>query len=170
MYLQKPIYNPYFVFYRYIQTENGWECVECGLAMSKREYMRGHYEECMGGGKVLPNVPKDLVIVGSEKGGIKRKKEDGEEGEDEDSKPSKAKKVEDEEILKCYGCKHVYRTLVELRAHLAAYEKCSNSTWVCDECPRTFGAERSLRIHTLQIHQTELVRFMASYNLLNNNR
>ena len=26
---------------RYIQTENGWECVECGLAMSKREYMRG---------------------------------------------------------------------------------------------------------------------------------
>ena len=41
--------------------------------MSKREYMRGHYEECMGGGKVLPNVPKDLVIVGSEKGGIKGK-------------------------------------------------------------------------------------------------
>ena len=34
---------------RYIQTDNGWECVECGLAMSKREYMRGHYEECMGG-------------------------------------------------------------------------------------------------------------------------
>ena len=31
----------------------------------------------MGGGKVLPNVPKDLVIVGSEKGGIKRKPEDG---------------------------------------------------------------------------------------------
>ena len=61
---------------RYIQTENGWECVECGLAMSKREYMRGHYEECMGGGKVLPNVPKDLVIVGSDKG-VKRKKEDG---------------------------------------------------------------------------------------------
>ena len=45
---------------RYIQTENGWECVECGLAMSKREYMRGHYEECMGGGKVLPNVPKGM--------------------------------------------------------------------------------------------------------------
>ena len=140
---------------RYIQTENGWECVECGLAMSKREYMRGHYEECMGGGKVLPNVPKDLVIVGSDKGGIKRKKEEGED--DVEGTPSKVKKVDDEDILKCYGCKHVYRTLVELRAHLAAYEKCSNSTWVCDECPRTFGAERSLRIHTLQIHQTELI-------------
>ena len=62
---------------RYIQTENGWECVECGLAMSKREYMRGHYEECMGGGRVLPNVPKDLVIVGSEKGGMKRPLEGG---------------------------------------------------------------------------------------------
>ena len=60
--------------------------------------------------------------------------------------PNKIKKIEDEDILKCYGCKHVYRTLVELRAHLAAYEKCSNSTWVCDECPRTFGAERSLVI------------------------
>jgi len=135
---------------RYIQTENGWECVECGLAMSKREYMRGHYEECMGGGKVLPNVPKDLVIVGSEKGGIKRKGEG--EGEDGVKRP----KVEDDDILKCFGCKHVYRTLVEIRAHLAAYEKCSNSTWVCDECPKTFGAERSLRIHTLQVHQTEL--------------
>merc|ERR1719507_1351709 len=81
---------------RYIQTENGWECVECGLAMSKREYMRGHYEECMGGGKVLPNVPKDLVIVGSEKGGIKRKPEDGDE-EMEGSGP-KRNKVEDEEM------------------------------------------------------------------------
>ena len=45
--------------------------------MSKREYMRGHYEECMGGGRVLPNVPKDLVIVGSEKGGMKRPLEGG---------------------------------------------------------------------------------------------
>ena len=44
-----------------------------------------------------------------------------------------------------------------MRAHLAAYEKCANSTWVCDECPKTFGAERSLRIHTLQVHQTELI-------------
>ena len=39
--------------------------------------MRGHYEECMGGGRVLPNVPKDLVIVGSEKGGMKRPLEGG---------------------------------------------------------------------------------------------
>ena len=105
----------------------------------------------MGGGKVLPNVPKDLVIVGSEKGGIKRKGE----GEAEDG--AKRPKMEDDDILKCFGCKHVYRTLVEIRAHLAAYEKCSNSTWVCDECPKTFGAERSLRIHTLQVHQTELI-------------
>ena len=37
----------------------------------------GHYEECMGGGRVLPNVPKDLVIVGSEKGGMKRPLEGG---------------------------------------------------------------------------------------------
>ena len=44
-----------------------------------------------------------------------------------------------------------------MRAHLAAYDRCSASTWVCDECPKTFGAERSLRIHTLQIHQTELI-------------
>ena len=51
---------------RYIQTENGWECVECGLAMSKREYMRGHYEECMGGGKVLPNVPKGKFFFKSQ--------------------------------------------------------------------------------------------------------
>jgi len=137
---------------RYVQTENGWECVECGLAMSKREYMRGHYEECMGGGKVLPNVPKDLVIVGSEKGGIKRKTE--EEGATPDAKKVKH---EDEDVLKCFGCKHVYRSLVEMRAHLAAYDRCSASTWVCDECPKTFGAERSLRIHTLQIHQTELI-------------
>ena len=28
---------------------------------------------------------------------------------------------------------------------------------VCDDCPKTFGAERSLRIHTLQVHQTELI-------------
>ena len=49
------------------------------------------------------------------------------------------------------------RSLVEMRAHLAAYDRCSASTWVCDECPKTFGAERSLRIHTLQIHQTELI-------------
>ncbi len=143
---------------RYIQTENGWECVECGLAMSKREYMRGHYEECMGGGRVLPNVPKDLVIVGSEKGGIKkRKNKDGEEIDDDEEEDSKKIKMDDDDVLKCFGCKHVYRTLVELRAHLAAYEKCSSSTWVCDECPRTFGAERSLRIHTLQTHQTELI-------------
>merc|ERR1712037_698880 len=138
---------------RYIQTENGWECVECGLAMSKREYMRGHYEECMGGGRVLPNVPKDLVIVGSEKGGMKRPLEGEEVIEGGIKKP----KVEDEDILKCFGCKHVYRTLTEIRAHLAAYEKCSTSTWVCDDCPKTFGAERSLRIHTLQVHQTELI-------------
>ena len=72
--------------------------------MSKREYMRGHYEECMGGGKVLPNVPKDLVIVGSEKGGIKRKTE--EEGATPDAKKVKH---EDEDVLKCFGCKHVYR-------------------------------------------------------------
>ena len=39
---------------------------------------------------------------------------------------------EDEDILKCFGCKHVYRTPTEIRAHLAAYEKCSTSTWVCD--------------------------------------
>ena len=44
----------------------------------------------------------------------------------------KKTKVEDEDILKCFGCKHVYRTLTEIRAHLAAYEKCSTSTWVCD--------------------------------------
>ena len=69
----------------------------------------------------------------------------------------KKPKTEDEDILKCFGCKHVYRTLVEIRAHLAAYEKCSTSTWVCDDCPKTFGAERSLRIHTLQVHQTELI-------------
>ena len=42
----------------------------------------------------------------------------------------KKTKVEDEDILKCFGCKHVYRTLTEIRAHLAAYEKCSTSTWV----------------------------------------
>lgn len=143
---------------RYVQTDNGWECVECGLAMSKREYMRGHYEECMGGGKVLQNVPKDLVIVGSEKGGIKKRKaEEGGEGEEDEEVIDKKAKIEDEDVLKCFGCKHVYRTLVEMRAHLAAYDKCSNSTWVCDECPRTFGAERSLRIHTLQIHQAELI-------------
>ena len=76
---------------------------------------------------------------------------------DEDVTGPKQTKVEDEDILKCFGCKHVYRTLVEIRAHLAAYEKCSSSTWVCDECPKTFGAERSLRIHTLQVHQTELI-------------
>jgi len=116
--------------------------------------MRGHYEECMGGGKVLPNVPKDLVIVGSETGGIKRRAEGGDET---DTEGPKRTKVEDDDILKCFGCKHVYRTLVEIRAHLAAYEKCSTSTWVCDECPKTFGAERSLRIHTLQVHQTELI-------------
>ena len=90
---------------RYVQTENGWECVECGLAMSKREYMRGHYEECMGGGKVLPNVPKDLVIVGSEKGGKRKEKEGGEE----ETPDAKKVKHEDEDILKCFGCKHVYR-------------------------------------------------------------
>ena len=58
----------------------------------------------MGGGKVLPNVPKDLVIVGSEKGGIKRKTE--EEGATPDAKKVKH---EDEDVLKCFGCKHVYR-------------------------------------------------------------
>jgi len=106
----------------------------------------------------LPNVPKDLVIVGSEKGGIKkRKNKDGEEIDDDEEEDSKKIKMDDDDVLKCFGCKHVYRTLVELRAHLAAYEKCSSSTWVCDECPRTFGAERSLRIHTLQTHQTELI-------------
>ena len=82
--------------------------------MSKREYMRGHYEECMGGGKVLPNVPKDLVIVGSEKGGIKKRKKAGEEGEEggdgvEGVTETKKVKTEDEDILKCFGCKHVYR-------------------------------------------------------------
>ena len=77
--------------------------------------MRGHYEECMGGGKVLPNVPKDLVIVGSEKGGVKRKKagEAGEEGAKaegvEGETETKKVKTEDEDILKCFGCKHVYR-------------------------------------------------------------
>ena len=103
-----------------------------------------------------------MVIVGSEKGGVKRKKagEAGEEGakaEGEGETETKKVKTEDEDILKCFGCKHVYRNLVEMRAHLAAYDRCSASTWVCDECPRTFGAERSLRIHTLQIHQTELI-------------
>ena len=80
----------------------------------------------MGGGRVLPNVPKDLVIVGSEKGGMKRPLEGEEVIEGGIKKP----KVEDEDILKCFGCKHVYRTLTEIRAHLAAYEKCSTSTWV----------------------------------------
>ena len=56
-----------------------------------------------------------------------------------------------------YICSFTCRSLVEMRAHLAAYDRCSASTWVCDECPKTFGAERSLRIHTLQIHQTELI-------------
>ena len=68
--------------------------------------MRGHYEECMGGGKVLPNVPKDLVIVGSEKGGVKRPKEGEEGGAAPDAKKVKH---EDEDVLKCFGCKHVYR-------------------------------------------------------------
>jgi hypothetical protein len=63
----------------------------------------------MGGGKVLPNVPKDLVIVGSEKGGInKRKRKDGEEGDENNPKTAK-KEEEEEEVLKCFGCKHVYR-------------------------------------------------------------
>ena len=117
------------------------------------------FTECLFiGGKVLPNVPKDLVIVGSEKGGIKKRKKDGEEGiAEEDESDVKKVKIDDEDILKCFGCKHVYRSLVEMRAHLAAYDRCSASTWVCDECPKTFGAERSLRIHTLQIHQTELI-------------
>ena len=145
---------------RYVQTDQGWECVECGLAMSKREYMRGHYEECMGGGRVLPNVPKDLVIVGSEKGGVKKgKKRKAEDEVDEEGNVIKKAKseAEEDEVLKCFGCRHVYKTLVELRAHLANFTKCTAATFVCDECPKSFGAERSLRIHSLQTHQTELI-------------
>ena len=58
---------------------------------------------------------KDLVIVGSEKGGVKRKKagEAGEEGAKaegvEGETETKKVKTEDEDILKCFGCKHVYR-------------------------------------------------------------
>ena len=56
-----------------------------------------------------------MVIVGSEKGGVKRKKagEAGEEGAKaegvEGETETKKVKTEDEDILKCFGCKHVYR-------------------------------------------------------------
>ena len=59
--------------------------------------MRGHYLECMGRGKALLNLPKELV----EKGGIEKNK--GEEGAPD------TKKVKHDDVLKCYGCKHVYR-------------------------------------------------------------
>ena len=70
-----------------------------------------------------------MVIVGSEKGGIKKRKKEGEEGEGgegvegTESPVKKIKNEDDENVLKCFGCKRVFRTLVELRAHLAAYER-----------------------------------------------
>ena len=64
--------------------------------------MRGHYLECMGRGKALLNLPKELV----EKGGIEKNK--GEEGGEKQGTHD-TKKVKHEDVLKCYGCKHVYR-------------------------------------------------------------
>ena len=63
-----------------------------------------------------------------------------------------------------------YRSLVEMKGHLASYDHCSASTWVCNDCPKTFGADRSLRIHNLQIHQTELICDICAKNFETNHK